>query len=138
MLYILTIRELRDVRPYAKFKKLFKDVFDTHVRTRPKEFQYCPTPDCQSIYRMMVDGISSKAVRLNWMRQGRWTVGASDRSVPALESTVSGLPQNSCHRRHRPRPQGPRPFWLEIASRFEKTKAFQPFTLPNYSIIAQP
>lgn len=54
--HVFGIRELRNVLPYAKFEKLLEDAFDTYIRTRPLEFQYCPTADCLSIYRPTDDG----------------------------------------------------------------------------------
>ena len=37
----------------AGFEKLLENSFVMHVRLNPKSFQYCPTPDCQQIYRVV-------------------------------------------------------------------------------------
>ena len=56
-LQVLEIREIKNVLLSEAFEQLLEDSFDTHVRTNSKSFQYCPTPDCQQIYRVSPDGI---------------------------------------------------------------------------------
>ncbi|KAH9941227.1 uncharacterized protein BXZ73DRAFT_75186 [Epithele typhae] len=34
------------------FDALARAAFDIYIRSRPKEFQYCPTPDCPQVYRV--------------------------------------------------------------------------------------
>ena len=50
------VLELQDIKTALgtsdPFEQLLDDAFATHVRTNPKQFQYCPTPDCQQIYRV--------------------------------------------------------------------------------------
>ena len=56
-LEVLEIQELKNALTSAAFEQLLEDSFTTHVRMNPKSFQYCPTPDCQQIYRTSPDGI---------------------------------------------------------------------------------
>ena len=56
-LEVLEIQELKNALTSAGFEQLLEDSFTTYVRTNPKSFQYCPTPDCQQIYRTSPDGI---------------------------------------------------------------------------------
>ena len=56
-LEVLEVQELKNALTSAVFEQLLEDSFTTHVRTNPKSFQYCPTPDCQQIYRTSPDGI---------------------------------------------------------------------------------
>lgn len=53
---ILDLSELKSVLTPPAFEKLLEDSLATHVRTHPKLFQYCPTPDCQQVYRVSTDG----------------------------------------------------------------------------------
>ncbi|KAL6718757.1 hypothetical protein ACLMJK_002991 [Lecanora helva] len=48
--------ELRDVLPAATYDHILSDSFATHIRTHPSEFSYCPTPDCDRIYRCSTTG----------------------------------------------------------------------------------
>ena len=54
---VFGIQELKTALPSEAFEQLLEDSFTTHVRTNPKSFQYCPTPDCQQIYRISPDGV---------------------------------------------------------------------------------
>lgn len=56
-LQVLEIQELKSTLPSEAFEQLLEDSFATHVRTNPKSFQYCPTPDCQQIYRTSPNGL---------------------------------------------------------------------------------
>lgn len=56
-LQVLEIQEIQSALPYEAFERLLEDSFTTYVRTRPNSFQYCPTPDCQQIYRISPDGV---------------------------------------------------------------------------------
>lgn len=51
-LQVLEIHEIKTALPSEAFEQLLEDSLTTHVRTNPKSFQYCPTPDCQHIYRV--------------------------------------------------------------------------------------
>lgn len=42
---------IRDLLSPTEEKKLFEASFTSHIHARPNEFRYCPTPDCQVIYR---------------------------------------------------------------------------------------
>ncbi|MCJ1279006.1 hypothetical protein MMC21_006827 [Puttea exsequens] len=53
---IFGLEELRSALPSAVFEQLLEKSFTTHVRKNPQAFQYCPTPDCQQIYRVSTDG----------------------------------------------------------------------------------
>ncbi|CAF9924986.1 hypothetical protein IMSHALPRED_006344 [Imshaugia aleurites] len=55
-LQVLGVQEIKHVLPSDAFEQLLEDSFTTYVRTNPKNFQYCPTPDCQQIYRVSADG----------------------------------------------------------------------------------
>lgn len=54
---VLAIQDIKSALPSEAFEQLLEDSFATHVRTHPKSFQYCPTPDCQQIYRVSADGV---------------------------------------------------------------------------------
>ena len=54
---VLEIQEIKKALSSEAFEQLLEDSFTTHVRTNPKSFQYCPTPDCQQIYRVSPDGV---------------------------------------------------------------------------------
>ncbi|CAD6593308.1 MAG: hypothetical protein ASARMPRED_007271 [Alectoria sarmentosa] len=56
-LQVFEIQKLKTALPSEAFEQLLEDSFTTHVRTNPKSFQYCPTPDCQQIYRISPDGV---------------------------------------------------------------------------------
>ena len=57
-LQVLTIAEIKNTLPSEAFEQLLEDSFTTHVRTHPQSFQYCPTPDCQQIYRVSSTGVN--------------------------------------------------------------------------------
>ena len=56
-LKVLEILEIKNALPPEAFEQLLEESFTTHIRTNPKSFQYCPTPDCQQIYRVSSDGV---------------------------------------------------------------------------------
>ena len=41
----------------SEFEQLVESAFRSYVHARPKEFYYCPTPDCPQIYRLSTDKI---------------------------------------------------------------------------------
>ena len=53
----LAIQEIKNALSSEAFEQLLEDSFITHIRTNPKSFQYCPTPDCQQVYRVSPDGV---------------------------------------------------------------------------------
>lgn len=55
--HVLGIQEIKKAIPSEAFEQLLENSFTTHVRTNPKSFQYCPTPDCQQIYRISPNGV---------------------------------------------------------------------------------
>jgi hypothetical protein len=55
-LHIFAIEELKNMLPFPAFEDLLNTSFQSHIRTHPTEFQYCPTPDCPQIYRLSPDG----------------------------------------------------------------------------------
>ena len=55
-LRIFNLDELNTMLPPAAFEKLLATSFDMFVRTRPQDFQHCPTPDCPNIYRISTGG----------------------------------------------------------------------------------
>lgn len=56
-LRVFEMPEIKNALPAEAFEQLLQDSFTTHVRTNPQSFQYCPTPDCQQIYRISPDGV---------------------------------------------------------------------------------
>lgn len=54
---VLEVEELKSTLSSEAFEQLLENSFTTHVRTTPKSFQYCPTPDCQQIYRISPNGL---------------------------------------------------------------------------------
>lgn len=57
-LQVLEIQEIKNALPSEAFEQLLEDSFTTYVRTNPKSFQYCPTPDCQQVYRVSLNGVN--------------------------------------------------------------------------------
>ncbi|KAE9369945.1 hypothetical protein N431DRAFT_511898 [Stipitochalara longipes BDJ] len=53
---ICTFDELKKMLSSSTFESLLRNSFDSHTRTRPNDFQYCPTPDCPQIYRPSTNG----------------------------------------------------------------------------------
>lgn len=51
-----SIKELEKLLSYAEFEALLQESFDSFIRTHPKDFQYCPTPDCPQVYRISALG----------------------------------------------------------------------------------
>ncbi|VDC07387.1 unnamed protein product [Peniophora sp. CBMAI 1063] len=41
----------RDVLRPAQWEQLIAAAFNAHIAARPDEFRFCPTPDCQQVYR---------------------------------------------------------------------------------------
>ena len=56
-LQVFGLQEIKDSLPPQAFEQLLQDSFTAHVRTHPQSFQYCPTPDCQQIYRVTATGV---------------------------------------------------------------------------------
>lgn len=44
--------ELRNTLSSDRFESLMKSSFESYVRSQPQSFKYCPTPDCDQIYRV--------------------------------------------------------------------------------------
>ena len=55
-LHIFGINELKLMLSHTAFEELLKASLDTYIRTHPKEFQHCPTPDCPQVYRITTTG----------------------------------------------------------------------------------
>ncbi len=49
--HIFSINELKMMLPHAELERVLETSFEKFIRTRPKNFQFCPTPDCLQIYR---------------------------------------------------------------------------------------
>lgn len=47
---VFSLQELRALLDFADFESLLEASFKTYVRTNSTVYQYCPTPDCPSIY----------------------------------------------------------------------------------------
>jgi hypothetical protein len=56
--YVFPNMVLEKVLPAANFEMLLNVSFTTYIRMHPKDFQYCPTPDCMQIYRVSTNGIT--------------------------------------------------------------------------------
>jgi hypothetical protein len=54
--HLFSMTELKSLLPLLEFEKLLQGSFTQYIRENPKEFQYCPTPDCPCIYRPTEDG----------------------------------------------------------------------------------
>ncbi|KAF4539054.1 RNA recognition motif protein [Lasiodiplodia theobromae] len=54
--HVFTLTEIQDTIPESVFENLLEVSFMSHVRAQPEIFQYCPTPDCDRIYRSSTDG----------------------------------------------------------------------------------
>lgn len=48
---VFTLRELKVQLSSSIFENLLKPSFEDYVQCRPDAFRYCPTPDCEYIYR---------------------------------------------------------------------------------------
>lgn len=48
----MTLPELQRMLGNAMFDKLLESSLTTHIRSHPKQFQYCSTPDCNRFYRI--------------------------------------------------------------------------------------
>lgn len=53
---VMTLRELSDALPAAAFETLLQKAFSSYIRARLDVFQFCPTPDCDRVYRCSTDG----------------------------------------------------------------------------------
>ena len=53
---IFTLEDLEAALPYKTFEQTLENSLETHIRTHSDELQYCPTPDCPSIYRPTTTG----------------------------------------------------------------------------------
>jgi hypothetical protein len=49
---VLSMNELEKLLPYAELESLLQESFEAFIRVHPKDFQFCPTPDCPQIYRI--------------------------------------------------------------------------------------
>jgi hypothetical protein len=49
--HLLSLAELHGGLPAAVFETLLETSFTSYVRSRPDNFQYCPTPDCDRVYK---------------------------------------------------------------------------------------
>jgi hypothetical protein len=54
--HVFSIDELKAMLSFTDFENLLQHAFNIHIRTRPKDFQYCPTPDCPQVYRLTSTG----------------------------------------------------------------------------------
>ncbi|KAE9369970.1 hypothetical protein N431DRAFT_547244 [Stipitochalara longipes BDJ] len=48
--HVFSLEQLRVILDFTTFEALLETSFKIYIRSHPTEFQYCPTPDCQSIY----------------------------------------------------------------------------------------
>jgi hypothetical protein len=56
-LSIFSLNELKSMLSHTAFEELLEGSFDAYIRTHPKDFQHCPTPDCPQVYRITVTGV---------------------------------------------------------------------------------
>ncbi|KAF4975582.1 hypothetical protein FZEAL_7654 [Fusarium zealandicum] len=54
---VLNLLEIHDRVVAKTFDSILKSSFSSYIRRHPGEFRYCPTPDCDSIYRVTSDSI---------------------------------------------------------------------------------
>ena len=54
---IITNEKLKSALPSTSYEDLLETSLSIFVRTRPKEFQYCCTPDCEHVYRTSTTGL---------------------------------------------------------------------------------
>lgn len=50
-MHIFTLQELRDSLSSSVFETVLQSSFEDHIKQHPNLFHYCPTPDCDYIYR---------------------------------------------------------------------------------------
>jgi hypothetical protein len=55
-LQIFSIRELKTMLSHTAFEELLQASFNAFIRTHPKDFHHCPTPDCPQVYRITMAG----------------------------------------------------------------------------------
>lgn len=53
-----SIPTLHKILPAQVFEQLLENSFASYLRAHPREFQYCPTPDCSQVFRISSNGIS--------------------------------------------------------------------------------
>lgn len=53
---LFSLQELQDCLSSLTFEELLASAVISHVKSRPDEFRWCPTPDCQTIYRPTLQG----------------------------------------------------------------------------------
>lgn len=53
-LQVFSIGRLKTMLSHTAFEELLQSSFDTYIRTHPKDFHHCPTPDCPQVYRITV------------------------------------------------------------------------------------
>ncbi|KAF2449965.1 hypothetical protein P171DRAFT_405593 [Karstenula rhodostoma CBS 690.94] len=54
--HIFTLQELRDSLSSSVFETVLHSSFQDHIKQHPNLFHYCPTPDCDYIYRCTTSG----------------------------------------------------------------------------------
>ncbi|OAP62286.1 hypothetical protein AYL99_04489 [Fonsecaea erecta] len=47
-----SLTELKGVLKHDKFEAILEASFDSYIRSHPEMMQYCPTPDCPTIYKV--------------------------------------------------------------------------------------
>ncbi|KAK3299623.1 uncharacterized protein B0H64DRAFT_337702 [Chaetomium fimeti] len=57
----LPLAELQDLLSSATFEAVLEASFASHVRRHPANFRYCPTPDCDQVYRASTPSGASAA-----------------------------------------------------------------------------
>lgn len=56
-----SLTELREQLPYERFEEVLRASFASHVGRHPADFKYCPTPDCDQIYRVATSGATKSS-----------------------------------------------------------------------------
>lgn len=56
-LRIFAADELREALPSSTYEQLQHSSLSIYIRSKPQDFQYCCTPDCEHIYRTSTDGL---------------------------------------------------------------------------------
>ncbi|KIX96056.1 uncharacterized protein Z520_08311 [Fonsecaea multimorphosa CBS 102226] len=50
--HIVSLKELKKILDFHKFEAILETSFESYIRSQPDKMQYCPTPDCPTIYKV--------------------------------------------------------------------------------------
>ncbi|OAG38960.1 hypothetical protein AYO21_06838 [Fonsecaea monophora] len=49
---VVSLKELKEILRHDKFEAVLEASIGAHIRSQPDKMQYCPTPDCPTIYKV--------------------------------------------------------------------------------------